>query len=736
MFTDIVGYTSLSQSDESLAMDLLMQHRGLVRPFFPKHNGREVKTIGDAFLVEFASALEAVRCAFDIQQSLHEMNSGSPAERRIMLRIGVHLGDVIHSQNDVYGDAVNVASRIEPLAPPGGIYITEQVFDQIRNKFEFPVIEVGEKTLKNVRLPMRVYEIRLPWDSESEPREDRLDRHRLAVLPLVNMISDPNDQYFADGMTEELISAVSTVRELSVISRTSAMHYKNQSKSVSEIGKELGVGTLLEGSVRKSGNRVRIAVQLIDVESDQHLWNESYDRTLEDVFSIQSEIATRVADELRIQLVDSERRMLEKRATENIEAYTCFLRGRELFREGSEPSLRQAITFFENAVKLDSSFARAYSGLADCYLRLGNVGYDPYDESIAKAKVPLNKALELDPDLAEAHAGLSLLMFNGDDIIGAETEARRAIELNPSLPEAYDSLSNAVGLKGEADEQVRLIENCYHLDPIRPSYAVNLGKAYFYLGREGEALQQWEKTAHLAPALTHMAMAEYYLSKGNYEKAKELHSMAEKLDPTNPWATWMGGVIAAQTGDRDTALLAIRKIEESGTGTLGLNYIGYVYHALGDLDSYFDYMNRALDLHGLAYFYVMYSPLLRKARADPRYQAMLEKMRKMFWPEKKVASKSNADESNIVPPELRSPSDFLSRVAVEILAVISRQDMISPEAILTKVTVNWDSLSETLHQLHSINAIKEIKSNKGSVFYQPTDKGIELLEKWITSIPS
>ena len=229
MFTDLAGYTALTQKNEALAMQLLEEHRRLVRPFFPKHNGREVKTIGDAFLVEFDSALEATRCAFDIQQSLSELNSGRQEDRRILLRVGIHLGDVIHDQNDVYGDAVNIASRIEPLAPPGGICVSQQVYDQIKNKFEFPLTTLGEKTLKNVSEPVEVYRVVLPWEKKSE-NESGLERSRIAVLPFVNMSPDPADEYFADGLTEELIDRLAQVRELEVIARTSVMNYKKKER--------------------------------------------------------------------------------------------------------------------------------------------------------------------------------------------------------------------------------------------------------------------------------------------------------------------------------------------------------------------------------------------------------------------------------------------------------------------------------------------------------------------------
>ena len=279
MFTDLVGYTALTQRNEALAMQLLEEHRRLVRPFFPKHNGREVKTIGDAFLVEFASALEATRCAFDIQQSLNELNSGRQEDRRVLLRVGIHLGDVIHDQNDVYGDAVNIASRIEPLASPGGICVSQQVYDQIKNKFEFPLSTLGEKTLKNVSEPVEVYRVILPWEKKSES-ESSLEKTRIAVLPFTNMSSNPEEGYFADGMTEELITSLSGVRQLTVIARTSVMGYKGTTKKVREIGRELEVGSVLEGSVRKAGNKVRITAQLIDAATEGHLWAQNYDRQL------------------------------------------------------------------------------------------------------------------------------------------------------------------------------------------------------------------------------------------------------------------------------------------------------------------------------------------------------------------------------------------------------------------------------------------------------------------------
>jgi TolB-like protein/Tfp pilus assembly protein PilF len=415
------------------------------------------------------------------------------------------------------------------------------------------------------------------------------------------MSPDPNDEYFADGMTEELIDRLAQVKSLKVIARTSVMSYKKKEKKASEIARELEVGTLVEGSVRKAGNRVRVTVQLINASNEEHLWSSHYDKNLDDIFAVQSEIAEKVAGELKTQLLESERRVLEKKPTENTEAYTCFLRGRELAREETEPSLRQAVGLMEKAVELDPSFAKAYAGLADCFLMLANEIYEPYEKAIPKAEVFVKKALALDPELAEAMTALALIHFLGDDILACENEARRAIELNPSLAEAHRLLSNVASFKGENDEGIRLLETAYRLDPVRPRYVERLGSLYLYMGRENEALQFWERTSKLAPAGTYRNMTEYHLNRGDIAKATELHSMAEKLEPTNPWVTWMKGMIAARKGDREAARQAVRKIEENWSGALDLNGLAFIYYALGDLDSYFTYIKRATDQHLLQY---------------------------------------------------------------------------------------------------------------------------------------
>lgn len=631
MFTDMVGYTALGERNESLSLALLEEQRKLVRPILARHNGREIKTIGDAFLVEFPNAVDAVRCAYDIQRAVREFNFSLEPDKRIHLRVGVHVGEVVEFQGDISGDAVNVASRIEPLAEDGGVCVTHRVYDLVRTKVDLQLSALGPRSLKNVAEPMEVYKVDMPWERASGlPGRSLppLDRTRVAVLPLTNLSSDPEEGYFADGMTEEIITGVSLVRELKVTSRTSVMHYKGQNKRLPEISRELGVGTILEGSVRKAGNRVRITVQLIDAASDQHLWAQNYDRTLEDVFAIQSEIAEKIAGELEVQLLRSEKKTLEKKPTDNMEAYGDFLRGRELYREGSEPSLRQALKLFERAVELDHSFARAHVGLAECHQDLANFGYEKSEVMSAAVNASLARALEIDPDLAEAHSALAMQHWFDDDFRGTVAEARKALELNPSLPEPHHALCEAAGIRGDPEQWVKEIETAYRLDPIRPWYIRLLGYAYFSNGREQDALELWKATEHLAPADTYRNMTDYYLYKGDVAKARELHAKVERLQPTNLWVTYEGGVIDAMAGDRDKALDKIRRIEDAKVGPVAHNYEAYIYYALGDLDRYFEHLNKALEDHQIVALVVMYSPLHAKGREDPRYKELVMKLRK------------------------------------------------------------------------------------------------------------
>src|SRR3989454_5362470 len=381
MFTDMAGYTALGQKNESLSLALVEEQRKLLRPVFGRHNGREIKTMGDGFLVEFSNAMDAVRCAYDVQRASREFNISQQGDQRITIRIGLHLGDVVESQGDISGDAVNIASRIQSLAENGGISLTRQVYDQVQNKFELPLESLGTKSLRNVRVPLEVYKMVLPWDDTKTIQSTEPDRRRIAVLPFANMSPDPGDSYFADGITEEIISTLSGVSGLNVISRTSVMGYKGTTKRVKEIGGELEAGSVLEGSFRKAGNKIRVTAQLVDVRDDRHVWAHSYDRNLDDVFGVQTDIAKQVSDALRVKILSKEKEALEQKPTGSTESYSLYIKGRFFWNERTKESVKKAIRYFEEAVRLDPNFALAYSGLADCYLIQQDRGWASHSEA-------------------------------------------------------------------------------------------------------------------------------------------------------------------------------------------------------------------------------------------------------------------------------------------------------------------------------------------------------------------
>jgi adenylate cyclase len=504
MFTDMVGYTALGQKNESLSLALVEEQRKLIRPILGRHNGREVKTIGDAFLVEFPNALDAVRCAYDIQRAAREFNLSLSEDRRVHLRIGVHLGDVLESGGDISGDAVNVASRIEPLAEDGGVCLSRQVYDQVQNKVDFALASIGPKSLKNVTQPVEVFKMVMPW-AQGVALSENLDRKRVAVLPFTNMSPDPSDEYFADGMTEELITSLAGVNGLSVIARTSVMKYKGGSKGASDVSKELKAGTLIEGSVRKAGNRVRITVQLIDGQTESHSWAQNYDKQLDDVFAIQSDVAKQVAEVLQVKLLSQEKRMLEKRPTSNIEAYTLYLKGLHYSSsfEGRE-GLKRAAANFEEAIANDQDFALAYAHLSFCYNQMGFYGMIPSDEAGRKAKELAEKALQLDSDLAEAHHAFGGAIRNyGWDFDGAKREFERAVELKPSYAAAYGAIATLHQFNRDYDKALVAIDRLLELDPSSGLGASYAGTVYLYSGREREAIEMFTRALGGNPKSVH-----------------------------------------------------------------------------------------------------------------------------------------------------------------------------------------------------------------------------------------
>jgi len=639
MFTDMVGYTALSQRKEALAVELLDEHRNVIRPFFSKHNGTEIKTMGDAFLVEFASALEAVRCAFDIQQSLRKANSARPSDKKIQIRIGIHLGDVIHSQSDVYGDAVNIASRIESVAVAGGICVTEQVYDQIKNKFEFPLSSLGKKELKNVEEQMEVYKVLLPWDSSgrnTEAQPAAINSHRIAVLPFANISADSKDEYFADGMTEEIITALSRITGLSVISRTSVMRYKASTKAIEEIREELRVESVLEGSVRKAGDRLRISVQLIDATKDKNLWAEAYDRKTRDVFAIQTEIAKKVASSLRVRLLRSERERIEGRRTTRVEAYSAYLLGRFHLNKHTVEDTYKAIEKFKEVLRLDPNYAPAYAGLSDCYTYLGDNAIRPA-EAFPKSKDLAAKALELDENLAEAHLSLALVLYEYEwDWSGAEREFKRAIDLNPSLGLAFFWYTAFLAVRGRLDEGIPLLRRARELDPLNLTVRTGVGGAAYFARDFDGAIKELREVLEMDPnfAIARERLALSYLAKSEFDKAVSEFQKLCALLPGNPLAKGLLGYAYASIGNRGEAQRLMQELYgESEHEYVSPFAMALVHLGLGENDRVFELLEQAyrdhstyFSLAGIKAVPPSCSPLYDEIRSNARFGSLLSKL--------------------------------------------------------------------------------------------------------------
>jgi len=625
MFTDIVGYTALAQQDESLALELLKEHHRLLRESFSVHSGREIKCTGDGFLVVFESPVRSVECALSIQSRCEQRNAGVGADRGFLVRIGIHLGDIVYRDQDVFGDGVNVASRIEPLASPGGIAISRQVYDQVWNKIPAKFARLGQKKLKNLRAPIEVFSV---TSSAIGGKVLEQDRTRIAVLPLTNISSDSSDEYFADGMTEELIYTLSKVRDLHVIANTSSMRYKNSDKSVTDIGQELRIGSVLEGSVRKAGDMLRITVQLINVGNQEHIWSERYDRELDDVFAIQSDIAKSVAEALEVQLLATERHGIEKKATENSEAYTLFLRGRYFLRKRTSGDLEKAGKYFKQAIELDSGYALAYAGLAEHYFTLPEYGVVNPKTVLPKAKAAAEKALQIDSTVAEALTTLAMLSFLQDrDPAAAERGFKRTIGLHPNSAEAHRQYGFMLMCLGRCGEAVEETEKALELDPLSLLANRQVGIVLYSARSYDKAIEAVRKAFELYPhyASGHVIIGCAYLGKGMHREA-----LAEfEADSVDPQSVVMPlvGVTYVDMGRRDRAQqILAESAEEAEHGHVTVGTLAALCFALGQNDQGFRYLEEAYEEADMWLRFLQVSHLFDSVRSDPRLASLLKRM--------------------------------------------------------------------------------------------------------------
>lgn len=623
MFTDIVGYTALTQHDEKQALRLLEAQWRLIRPVVSRHGGREIKTIGDGSLVEFDSALDASECAGEIQKVLGDHNRD--ASDKILVRIGVHVGDVVHKGKDVYGDAVNIASRIMPLAENGGAVISEQVYAQVRNKIPYRLEKMPAHRLKNVQYPVEVYRLGLPLESEAELSAPK---NRIAVLPLSNISPDPKDGYFADGLTEELITVLSQVRGLRVIARTSVDRYKSHDQGIAQISRDLGVGSVIEGSVRIAGDRLRVTVQLVDASNEEHLWSENYDRKLDDIFAVQSDIAKQVAENLEVKLLVGDQDRIGRRSVDNIAAYKDYLRGRALLAGRKTAEMKQAKELFEKSVKEYPSYAPAFVGLADAYYLLGDYGAMPSDESRQKSREYVTKALKLDPDLAEAHASLGLNLYADYRFAEAAPEYKRALELNPSYGMAHMWYGHCLGAMRRYEEQLEHLRIAEQLDPLSAVVVWNEGILLGLLGRKEEAWEKSERLSKLDPgsprALTFRSFC-YDVVDGNPKVALEELGKHPELHGEMPVMMSLA-IESASAGDKEAAHIWLDKILASPSPEpFKISSVPFIYLTLGDYDQFFAWANKAVDKKSMEFVDIELFPDLKPLLSDPRWKALLKR---------------------------------------------------------------------------------------------------------------
>jgi len=626
MFTDMVGSTASAQANEAEALQLRGEQAGLLRPLFTAHQGREIKSMGDGFLAEFDSALRATQCAVEIQRRVHERNTRVRVTP-IQLRIGIHLGDVEQEGSDIFGDAVNIASRIQSVAEPGGICVSNAVQEQVWNKISDKLEKLPPTALKGLRIPMDLYRVALPWTRGGSPPENS-GPTGIAVLPCTNISPDPKDEYFADGLTEELITVLSQLRELRVISRTSVMLYKSTPKSASQIGAELGVVSILEGSVRKAGSRLRITAQLIDARSDRHLWAKTYDRELNDVFAVQAEIAKQVAEGLKVELRPTEEARLEVRPAVRSDSYLAYLKGRTLLHQLNEISYKAAKEQFDLAISLDPRNAAAYSGLSDL-VRLHGSSYFGMSRKQAEAtgRQLADRAIELDPNLAEAHASAAATLWLNYDFIGGEKEFKRALSLNPSYSQAHHWYAELLSWQARTDEALAEWALAEGSDPLSPFNLLHHAVLLTWLGKYDEALTRIQKVGELQPD-----NLEYHADLCNFHRLRlELDLYLKELlwleefhsDPVRKRE--LRAEYCAFSGETEKGRALLREEESLPEPAFGPYSFAWLYAALGDVDDCFRWLEKMYETEPLPFHALRLDPLFEPVRRDPRFQVLLKK---------------------------------------------------------------------------------------------------------------
>lgn len=590
---DVKGYSRLMGEDEEATIRTLTAYREVMANLIQKHRGRVVDSPGDNVLAEFKSVVDAVRCAVEIQEELKARNAELPENRKMEFRIGVNLGDVIEEGERIYGDGVNIAARVEGLAEGGGISISGTVHDHIENKLALGYEFLGEHTVKNIKKPVRIYRVLMepeaaaPGVSEEKkaglrrwqwaalgivaglvvgagalaiwnfylrpsppPEEvpsDKIqalelpEKPSIAVLPFTNMSDDPEQEYFSDGITEDLITDLSKISGLFVIARNSVFIYKGKAVKIAEVGRELGVRYVLEGSVRKADDRVRITAQLVDATTEGHLWAERYDRDLKDIFALQDEVAQKIVAALAVKLTEDEQKRLVRKYTDNMEAYDALLQGLEYKNNYTKEANLQARQMFERAIDLDPEFALAYALLGLTHAQEWSLGWSQDPQSLEQAFELAQRAIALDDSLPLGHYVLGEVYLWRKQHEQAIAELEKAIALSPSDADGIAGLGDILNWAGRPEEAIGLVTKAMRLNPMYPAwYLWNLGHAYFLTGRYEEAIETLKRVLDRNPYFLppHAYLAASYSELGRHEEARAEAAEVMKLSPQTSTEAW------------------------------------------------------------------------------------------------------------------------------------------------------------------------------------------------------
>jgi TolB-like protein/class 3 adenylate cyclase len=546
LVADVVGYGRLASADEERILARLRALRSdLIDPAIALHRGRVVKRTGDGALVEFRSVVDATRCAIEVQNGMVERNAGLPPERRIEFRIGIHLGDVVEeSDGDLMGDGVNIAARLEGIAEPGAVCLSEDAYRQVKARLDLMVNDLGEQQLKNIAEPMRVYALRVGGTSQAHARpatsatpvaQARSDKASIAVLPFTNMSGDPEQEYFTDGISEDIITDLSKLSELHIIARNSSFVYKHAAVSIPEVANALDVRYVLEGSVRKAGNRVRVTAQLIDSTTGGHVWAERFDRDLNDIFAVQDELTKEIVSALKVNLTVNEKKRLDQKRQVDLEAYNLFLRARDQVWLHTRTGNIGARMLLERAVAIEPDYAAAYAHIATTHVNDYIMGWgEDLDASLEKGFEIARRAVSLDEEEPDGYFAAGIAFLWKKDLDKALEATARCLALKPSSTEGLRLMSHILIFSGRAEEAIKTIETNMRLDPVYPEITLHfLAEARFSLGDFEGAVEALKRRLerNSDSATSYALLASCYGHLGRIAEGRAAWEQTLRIDP-------------------------------------------------------------------------------------------------------------------------------------------------------------------------------------------------------------